>query len=124
MNTEFISALKEMMVDPKESEAEKFRRIFGALHIEAEYGSTVEVTQETIEFDGRQVLVDLFRLGRVSLFCQTIDKLISGVYDPAEGAWRVLPKTVNQDLADAIAMARLERTVELVDLPLGRIIVP
>ncbi len=116
-----IVALKEMMVDPEESPAEKFRRVFEALQIEAEYGTTVEVTQETITLDGKEIIVDLFRLGRVSLLCQSLDQKKSAAYDPGTGSWQALPDTVNRDLSRAIAMARLERSIELVELPLGRL---
>lgn len=117
-----IDSLKEMMVDPTESSAEKFRRIFEALQIEAEYGTTIEAIQKTIIFDGAEVLVDIFRLGRVSLFCQTIDRKKSGYFDVTEKRWKYLPENINRDLTKAIAMARLERSVELVNLPLGRIV--
>ncbi|CCK81441.1 DUF3450 domain-containing protein [Desulfobacula toluolica] len=119
-----IDSLKDMMVDPTESSAEKFRRLFEALQIETEYGTTIEASQKTITFEGTQVLVNVFRLGRVSLFCQTIDKKKSGYFDIREKNWKILPEDVNRDMAKALAMARLERSVELVKLPLGRIVRP
>jgi len=119
-----IAQLKELMIDPAQSSAEKFRRIFNALQIEAEYGSTVEVTQDTIALDGKKVMVDLLRIGRISLFSQTIDKKKSAVFNPYENLWQPLPDSVNLDLSNAIAMARLERTIELVKLPFGRIKIP
>lgn len=117
-----IASLKTMMVDPEVSSAEKFRRIFEALQIETEYGITVEATQATVTLDKAEVLADVLRLGRVSLLCQTIDGRASAVFNPAAGSWETLPSAVNRDIARAIAMARLERSVELVKLPLGRII--
>ncbi|WP_242637464.1 DUF3450 domain-containing protein [Desulfobacter hydrogenophilus] len=117
-----IASLKEMMVDPEESPAEKFRRVFEALQIEAEYGTTIEVTQETISLGGRDILVDVFRLGRVSLLCQSLDQKKSAVFDPAAAQWQPLPESQNRDIAQAIAMARLERSIELVKLPLGKIL--
>ncbi len=119
-----INSLKEMMVDPNESTAERFRRIFEALQIETEYGNTIEVTRETILFEGTQTLVNIFRLGRISLFCQTIDQEKSGYFDIIEQRWKLLPANVNRDLAKAIAIARMERSIELVKLPLGRIVRP
>ncbi|WP_020589611.1 DUF3450 domain-containing protein [Desulfobacter curvatus] len=116
-----LSDLKMMMVDPQTSSAEKFRRIFEALQIEAEYGITVEVTQSTVELDQIPVLVDVIRVGRVSLLCQTIDQKKSAVFDPGQKTWQTLPESVNRDISRAVAMARLERSIELVKLPLGRI---
>lgn len=117
-----LKALKDTMVDPDESAAEKFRRVFEALQIEAEYGTTVEVVQETIDLEGTPVLADVLRLGRISLFCQTIDQKKSGVFEPGVRTWKRLPEEANRDLAKAISMARLERSVEFVKLPLGRIV--
>ena len=117
-----LTDLKMMMVDPQTSSAEKFRRIFEALQIEAEYGTTVEVTQSTVELDRVSVLVDVLRVGRVSLLCQTIDQKKSAVFDPGQKTWQTLPETVNRDISRAVSMARLERSIELVKLPLGRIV--
>nr|WP_320190841.1 DUF3450 domain-containing protein [uncultured Desulfobacter sp.] len=116
-----LADLKTMMVDPQTSSAEKFRRIFEALQIEADYGTTVEVTQSTVELDQVPVLVDVLRVGRVSLLCQTIDRKKSAVFDPGKKTWQTLHETVNRDISKAVAMARLERSIELVKLPLGRI---
>ncbi|MBI9090090.1 MAG: DUF3450 domain-containing protein [Desulfobacterium sp.] len=119
-----IDALKALLVDPAESSAEKFRRVFEALQIEAEYGNTIETVQENIDLDGKQTLVDLFRLGRASLFFLSLDKEKAGYFDRTAGMWKTLPKSENDAMETAIAMARLERTVELVKLPLGRIVKP
>lgn len=119
-----LASLKELLVDPQQSPAEKFRRVFEALQIEAEYGTTVEVTQQNIELGGTEILTDVLRLGRLSLFCQTIDGTKSGVFDQVDNTWKPLPEKVNRNIARAIAMARLERSIELVELPLGRIVVP
>jgi len=116
-----LADLKMMMVDPQFSSAEKFRRIFEALQIEAEYGTTVEVTQTTVELDRVPVLVDLLRVGRVSLLCQTIDLRKSAMFEPGQKVWQTLPESANRNIARAMAMARLERSIELVKLPLGRI---
>ncbi len=117
-------ALKALLVDPAESPAEKFRRVFEALLIEAEYGNTVETVQKNIDLDGKQTLVDLFRLGRVSLFFLSMDKEKAGYFDRTANKWKTLPKSENDAMETAIAMARLERTVDLVKLPLGRIVKP
>lgn len=116
--------LKGLLVDPAESPGEKFRRVFEALQIEAEYGNTIETIQKNIDLDGKQTLVDLFRLGRVSLFFLSMDRQKAGYFDPSANRWKTLPKSANNALETAIGMARLERTVDLVKLPLGRIVKP
>ncbi len=114
--------LKGLLVDPAESPGEKFRRVFEALQIEAEYGNTIETVQKNIDLDGKQTLVDLFRLGRVSLFFISMDRQKAGYFHRPTNSWKILPKSANNALETAIAMARLERTVDLIKLPLGRIV--
>lgn len=119
-----IKTLEALLIDPSEFPAEKFRRVFEALQIEAEYGSSVEVVQQNIEIDNTSLLVDVFRLGRLALFFLSIDREKAGYFDRVSKSWKQLPSEINTDLEKAVAMARMERSVELVKLPLGRIVVP
>ncbi len=118
-----LEKLKDLLVDADESWGEKFRQVFAALQIEAEYGTTVDVEQETIDYEGADILVDVLRLGRMSLFFQTVDHKKSGYYHMGEKMWKSLPAKYNAEIKKAISMARRERTVDLVNLPVGRIIV-
>ena len=115
--------LREMLDDAQITESEKFRKIMEALFVEAEYGNTIEVYQERINLGGKEILVDIFRLGRISLFFQTLDKITTGTFDPAQNAWKVLPKKYNREIRAAIEMGLKRRSVDLLNLPLGRIVV-
>jgi len=64
-----LALIKETLTSPDKPAAEKYRRVMEALQIETGYGHTVEVYQDTVDLDGRPVLVDILRLGRLSLFC-------------------------------------------------------
>jgi hypothetical protein len=91
-----------------------------ALLVEAEYGSTIEVYQQTIELDNAPSLVNLFRLGRISLFYQTLDRKQCGFFDVAAADWRPLPAAFNRSIQTAIEIGTKRRPVELLALPLGR----
>ena len=119
-----IASIKETLTDPGRSGAEKYRRVMEALRIETEYGGSVDVYQETIEFDGQSVLVDVLRLGRLSLFCQNPDGKITGVYDSASRSWVPLSSGYQREISKAISMARRERSIDMVKLPAGRIDIP
>lgn len=69
-----IDNLDHLMIDPDISVSEKYRKIMEAFWVEAEYGTTIETYQETITIDGQTLLVDIFRLGRFSLFYQSLDR--------------------------------------------------
>ena len=119
-----IARLDELMEDPEAPVSEKFRKTMEALLIEAEYGTTIEVYQDTIDIQGRPTLVNLFRLGRISLFYQTLDHKTCGIYDVAVCGWRPLDKSYNHAIQTAIEIGARRRPVELLTLPLGRLAAP
>lgn len=115
-----IARLAGLMEDPEVSVSEKFRKAMEALLVEAEYGSTIEVYQQTIAVGDTPSLVNVFRLGRISLFYQTLDWKRCGFYDVAAAAWRPLPADFNRSIQTAIEIGSKRRPVELLTLPLGR----
>ena len=119
-----INRLEDLMEDPETPVSEKFRKTMEALLIEAEYGTTIEVYQDTVEIEGRPTLVNLFRLGRISLFYQTLDHKTCGFYDVAANGWRPLPKSYDHAIQTAIEIGARRRPVELLTLPLGRLAAP
>ncbi len=116
-----LASIKETLTRPDKPAAEKYRRVMEALQIEAEYGRSVEVYQDTIDLNGQSVLMDILRLGRLSLFCQTPDGKMVGHYDRAEGRWVSLSSKYRREINNAVDMARRQRTIDLVRLPIGRI---
>ena len=116
-----ITRLRKIIDDPSISIGEKFRKLMEALFIEAEYGNTIETYKEKISLNGKDILVDVFRLGRVSLFFQTIDKRLCGYFDPATSSWKVLPSRFNRSIDSAIEMASKRRSIDILNLPIGRL---
>jgi DNA repair exonuclease SbcCD ATPase subunit len=115
-----MQRLEELRDDPEVTVSEKFRKVMEAMLIEAEYGNTIEVYQETIETGGRHTLVDIFRLGRLALFFQTLDQKECGFFNVAESAWQPLPTSYNRTISAAMEIGGKRRPVELLTLPLGR----
>lgn len=116
-----LEGLRAVMVDGEVHEAEKLRRLLEALLVEAKYGETVEVTQESIDLNGKEVFVDLMRVGRMSLFFMTPDQTLAGTFDPAEGRFVELSRDYYRRIGKAMEMASNMQPVELISLPLGRI---
>ena len=121
-----IESIKTDLVQPEISLAEKCRRVMEALKIEAEYGHTVEVYQQLIRIDGQEgappLMADVLRVGRLALFWRTPDGKRVGNWDRAAAQWRALPDRYRRHVNDAAEMALKRRTVEMVKLPLGRIV--
>lgn len=116
-----LAGLREILVRPDATAAEKLRRIMEALQIEADYGRGAEVYQDTVDVDGAPLLVDVLRLGRVSLFCRTPDGGVVGRFDPVAKHFVSLSQDHHEQVAKAMEVARRERTAELLELPIGRI---
>ncbi|MDY6861451.1 MAG: DUF3450 domain-containing protein, partial [Thermodesulfobacteriota bacterium] len=119
-----ITLVKNTLIDQNKTPAEKYRSLMEALQIEEEYGHTVEVYQDTINLNGKKLLVDILRVGRLSLFFQTPDGKIVGQYDRVAYKWSKLPSRYCRRINKAVEIAHKESTIELIKLPIGRIIVP
>ena len=116
-----LHRLAVIMEDVEISIAEKYRKVMEALFVEAEYGNTIEVTQDKITLSGNQVLADVFRLGRISLFALTLDHKSAGIFNVAENQWSPLDEAYIQSVAAAVEMGRKRRTVEIISLPVGQL---
>ena len=116
-----LNRLVELHDTPEVSVSEKFRKVLEAMLVEAGYGNTIEVYQETIAVEGNDKLVDIFRLGRVGLFFQSLDHTSRGFYNVATKSWQPLPDVYSRSIATAMEIGAKRRPAELLSLPLGRI---
>ena len=116
-----LKNLDRIINDANVAVSEKFRKVMEALSIEAEYGNTIEVYQEKISVADNTILADIFRLGRLSLFFQSLDQTETGYFDPLTSRWQVLPHQYNRDIGSAFEIAAKRRSADLLNLPLGRI---
>ncbi len=119
--TRRLASMRTELVKPDVPSAEKLRQLLEALLAEAQYGSSVEVTQESINLDGEQTFVDMLRIGRLALFWRTPDGARVGTWDPARSQWSDLPGGDRRSVGRVMEMASRLRLVELTSLPLGRI---
>lgn len=116
-----IKELKTNLLDPDMPLAEKTRQILEALQVELDYGRRLEVTEESVRIDGRQVAVDVLRVGRLSLFCRSPDGSTLGRYVPAEERWQPLAAKHDAPISKAMEIARQQRPADMIKLPLGRL---
>lgn len=117
-----IKTLKNELYLADMDPAEKFRRVFEALQIETEFGKTVEVYNSSINFDNDEKLVNILRVGRVSLFYLSTDEKAAGKYNPYTKKWEEVSSGLKKEIQKGILTAKGERTAELVKLPFGRIV--
>lgn len=99
------------------STAEKFRLALQAYAVELEYGNDRETYSDQIEVDGKLLIVDVLRWGRVVLAFQTADGATTGVWDNTARQWRVIDPSANAGVRDALRMTRGTMTENIVVLP-------
>jgi hypothetical protein len=116
-----LQFLRAELAKPEVDPAEKLRRLLEGLLVEAQYGETVEVTQEKITIGGNEVFVDMLRVGRLAMFWRSPDGTMIGTWDPVTEAYAELPGGYSRTLQKAMEMATRMRPVQLLSLPLGRI---
>ncbi len=116
-----LQKLSTIMDDIEISIAEKYRKVMETLFVEAEYGNTIEVTQDKITLSGNEVLADVFRLGRISLFALTLDHKTAAVFNVAENRWTPLAAKQLSPVIAAVEMGSKRRTVEIISLPIGQL---
>ncbi|MBU0973604.1 MAG: DUF3450 domain-containing protein [Proteobacteria bacterium] len=116
-----LERLEAMMADAEVPLGEKYRKVMEALSVEAEYGNTIEVYQDKIVLKGNEVLGDIFRLGRVSLFFLSLDRKFAGVFNVAQSQWLALDASHVQAIESGVEIAGKRRPVEILTLPLGRL---
>ena len=100
-----LASLDKLLDDPKVPVSEKLRKSLEALLVEVEYGNTVSVYRETISIADKSILVNIFRLGRISLFFQTLDRKTTGHYDAVLQKWTGLPSSMNHELNIAFELS-------------------
>ena len=108
--------------DPQLAVGEKFRRLMEALRVESEYGRDIEVLQQTLLIDGRDLLMNQLRIGRLALFAQSLNGEQSVIYDMASQSWQNLDRQYNRELGRAIEMGLKHRPIDLLTLPIGKVV--
>ncbi len=93
-----VKNLKDLLNTAEVTLAEKFRLILDAYSIEREYGSFVDVETGKLNLDGKEVLVDFFRLGRVALYAQSLDQKTAWMYNPETKGWDKLDDSYLRDI--------------------------
>jgi len=119
-----LDKLRLLLDDPDLTISEKYRRTMETLFIEAEYGSSVEIVRESIKIADRELTVNIFRLGRISIFFQSPDKNRTGYFDAGDQTWKEFPASYNREINTAYEIAAKRRPIKMVNLPLGRLVIP
>jgi len=114
-----LSFLYNTLNDYQLDLGEKLRRVFESLGVETTYGKMVTASDETLNIDGDDTEVTIFRLGRMAMYYQSMDKVKIGKWNMDTNKWEPMSKDFARQIRHAIEMANRERTVQLIQLPVG-----
>lgn len=114
-----VQTLKAMMDRADVTTSAKYRRILEAFLVEIDYGRTIESYQgqlpvHTVE---KAPLVNILRVGRVALYCQTLDGSSAYYWDKGAKNFLPLPVEYRLALARGFRVARKQAAPELLKLP-------
>ncbi|MCL1125392.1 DUF3450 domain-containing protein [Shewanella surugensis] len=116
--TERVANLKSLLNSAEVTLAEKYRLILDAYSIEREYGNFVAVDTGKLNLDGKDMLVDFFRLGRVALYAQSLDQKSAWMYNAETKGWETLDDSYLRDITKGIRIARKQGAPDLFALPI------
>jgi hypothetical protein len=116
--SERLTFLDQSLTDPDLALSEKLRRVLEALQVEADYGNSVEVTEQTLPLASGDTMVQVLRLGRIGLFYLSPNGDKVGQWDAQQRVWKPLPADYRDTVRVTIDIIEQKRAAELIDLPL------
>ncbi len=99
--------------------AEKFRQVIEAYQIENEYGRKIDSYQAIVPLNGSQQEVDVLRIGRTAMVCQTKDTKTSARWNNKNKNWELLDNVVYRNaIRQGIKMAKKQASINILTLPI------
>lgn len=113
-----VSNLDDLIVRADITTAEKFRMIFEAYQLEADFGKTIESYQGYLFVDGSERAVEYFRLGRLGLFYRTPDGKNTGYWNAGIDDWTHEGSSLDDALKSALDIANRQSPPNFITLPI------
>lgn len=100
--------------------SEKFRQVIEAYQIENEYGRKIDSYQDIVNLNGTEQEVDVLRVGRIALVCQTKDTKTSARWNNTSQTWEILDNvTYRNPIRYGIKMAKKQASIDILTLPIA-----
>ena len=113
-----VNSLDELLLRADITTAEKFRKVFEAYQIEADFGKTIENYPGYITLNNNQVAVDFFRLGRLGLFYRTPDGNETGFWNLESNNWSHEGSSLDTNIKAALDISNRQSPPNFITLPL------
>lgn len=117
---ERMAFIQDNLVSADIDISEKYRQVIEAYQIENEYGRKIDSYQDIVNLNGSDREVDVLRVGRIALVCQTKDTQISARWNNDSKTWEVLDNvTYRNAIRNGIKMAKKQAPIDLLILPIS-----
>ena len=113
-----VNNLDELLLRADITTAEKFRKVFEAYQIEADFGKTIENYPGYITLNNNQIAVDFFRLGRLGLFYRTPDGNETGFWNLDSNNWSHEGGSLDKNIKAALDISNRQSPPNFITLPL------
>ena len=117
---ERIAFIQENLAAADIDVAEKFRQVIEAYQIENEYGRKIDSYQAIVNLNGQEEEVDVLRVGRIAMVCQTKDTKTSARWNNDKQNWEILDNVLYRNsIRNGIKMAKKQASINIVTLPIA-----
>lgn len=113
-----VNGLDDLILRSDVTTAEKYRNVFEAYQIEADFGKTIESYQGYISLNNQELAVDYFRLGRLGLFYRTPDGDETGYWNVSQDSWIHMGNDLNKEIKNALDISNRQSPPNFIKLPL------
>lgn len=114
-----VGRLKNIMENPGQSPAQRYRLIVEAYQIENEYGRTIEAYRGDVTVDDTTYEnAEFLRIGRLALIFKTDDNEVLKIYDSESNAWVDLDDSYLDEVRTGLRMAKEQIPPNLMTVPL------
>ena len=110
-----LARLRAILDNPELPLATKYRSLYEAYQIELDYGRTLETYSDTLEVDGKSLMVTILRVGRIALYAMSADRNIIYEWDNRSRQWQ-LTEGMRHNLEKAVRMAKKQVAPDLLVL--------
>jgi hypothetical protein len=113
-----VERLRDVMANSNVTTSEQFRQVIEAYQIENQYGGKIAEYQGKLDYQGTEITVDFFNLGRTTLLALSLDQKNAWVWNNDSRAWEELGAEYINPVVIAVRMAAKRLPADLLKLPI------
>ena len=113
-----VERLRDVMANSNVTTSEQFRQVIESYQIENQYGGSIQAYQGKLDYQGTEITVDFFNLGRTALLALSLDAKSAWVWNNDSRAWEELGAEYINPVVIAVRMAKKLLPADLIKLPI------